>query len=247
MIFCIEGTNRKVPWFRLPVPQICSGAKWSEEPKTLSLTTTAPLSHALSSSDRFKFTSDRRRHHHHRHRLVIVIVIWLMKNHISSQEFSKWSLLSQLKSIIRVLISYFLTRNTESSPGQLKSDVLLEMICRWESIQHWVGCLNADVTTLSPELSTAMRRRGQCYWHFYTRNHHYLTRQDNRHLNSNKLSLYTRHNATCGLFWSWKIVMHIQYMEDMDLILVITATTGGSEIFFKTVDFSEKRTQNFGL
>ena len=137
LMFCIEGTNRKVPRFRLPVPQICSGAKWSEEPKTLSLTTTAPLSHALSSSDRFKFTSDRRRHHH-RHRLVIVIVIWLMKNHISSQEFSKWSLLSQLKSIRRVLISYFLTRNTESSPGQLKSDVLLEMICRWESIQHWV-------------------------------------------------------------------------------------------------------------
>ena len=118
--------------------------------------------------------------------IVIVIVIWLMKNHISSQEFSKWSLLSQLKSIRRVLISYFLTRNTESSPGQLKSDVLLEMICRWESIQHWVGCLNADVTTLGPEPSTAMRRRGQCYWHFYTRNHHYLTRQDNRHLNSNK-------------------------------------------------------------
>ena len=93
-IFCIGGTQqdsccRKVPRSRLPVPQICSGAKWSEKPKTLSLTTTAPLSHALSSSDRFKFTSDRRRHHHHRHRLVIVIVIWLMKNHISSQEFSK--------------------------------------------------------------------------------------------------------------------------------------------------------------
>ena len=180
-MFCIEGTNRKVPQFRLPVPQICSGAKWSEEPKTLSLTTTAPLSHALSSSDRFKFTSDRRRHHHHRHRHLTD-----EESHLISRIFQSWSWLSQLKSIRRVLISYFLTRNTESSPGQLKSDVLLEMICRWESIQHWVGCLNADVTTLSPELSTAMRRRGQCYWHFYTRNHHYLTRQDNRHLNSNK-------------------------------------------------------------